>query len=74
MLMQVDVDENARQILPTAPTAQDLTSWRIVPERHEAYAALWKYVTFGGIFANTALWLYFWTTIWEKLIATCLFK
>lgn len=59
MLLQIDTNPNARQILPTAPTQTDLTKWRIQPERHEAYAALWKYLTFTGIFANTALWLYF---------------
>jgi cytochrome oxidase assembly protein ShyY1 len=59
MLLQVDVNPESRQILPTAPTATELTTWYIKPERHEAYAALWKYITFSGIFANTALWLYF---------------
>ena len=59
MLLQIDNDPNARQILPTAPTANDLTNWLIKPERHEAYATLWKYLTFTGIFANTAFWLYF---------------
>lgn len=59
MLYQFDEDQEHRQILPTIPTAADLTSWKISPERHEAYAALWKYLTFGGIVANTALWLYF---------------
>ena len=60
MLLQMDTNPQARQILPTAPTASDLTSnWTIKPERHEAYATLWKYLTFGGVFANTACWLYF---------------
>jgi cytochrome oxidase assembly protein ShyY1 len=59
MLMLLDTDPNARQILPTAPTTSELTAWRIQPERHEAYATLWKYITFGGIFANTAMWVYF---------------
>lgn len=59
MLRQIDENPEARQILPTAPTSSDLTNWQIKAERHEAYAALWKYVTFAGIFANTTLWLYF---------------
>lgn len=59
MLMQIDENENARQILPTAPSQTELTSWKISPERHHAYATLWKYFTFAGVFANTALWLYF---------------
>ena len=59
MLMQIDNDESARQILPTAPTAGEFKNWKITPQRHFAYAELWKYVTFAGIFANTAFWLYF---------------
>lgn len=59
MLQQIDDDSNHRQILPTAPTAEELVNWKISPERHEAYANLWRYLTFGGVVANTALWLYF---------------
>jgi hypothetical protein len=59
MLMQIDDNPDARPIHPTSPTAADLTSWKIMPERHEAYATLWKYLTFTGLFANTAFWLYF---------------
>jgi cytochrome oxidase assembly protein ShyY1 len=59
MLLQIDNNADARQILPTAPTAADFTTWKIAPERHLAYAELWKYLTFAGIFANTAFWLYF---------------
>lgn len=59
LLLQIDNNPDARQILPTAPTADNLVDWKIKPERHEAYASLWRYVTFAGIFANTALWLYF---------------
>lgn len=39
--------------------ADDFSKWQISPERHEAYANMWKFLTFGGIFANTALWLCF---------------
>jgi hypothetical protein len=59
MLQQFDTDEAHRQILPTVPMKSDLTTWKIPSERHEAYATLWKYLTFVGVFANTALWLYF---------------
>ena len=59
MLRQIDDNPDTRQILPTAPTASELTSWTISPDRHDAYAAMWKYLTFGGVLANTALWLYF---------------
>ena len=59
MLLQIDTDDNKRQILPSSPNAAELTNWRIPGERHEAYAYLWRYLTFAGIFANTAFWLYF---------------
>lgn len=59
MLQQIDTSDETRQILPTSPTVDTFTDWKIKPERHEAYASLWKYVTFVGIFANTSLWLYF---------------
>jgi len=44
--------------LPTAPTKEELTTYRISPERHGAYEALWKGIAFTGVLANTALWLY----------------
>lgn len=60
MLMQIDTNDEYRQILPTVPNKKDLTEWtKISPARHEAYANMWKYLVFGGVFANTALWLYF---------------
>lgn len=59
LLLQIDTNPDARQILPTAPTAGDFSKWQISPERHAAYASLWKYLTFAGVFANTALWLCF---------------
>lgn len=59
MLLQIDANPEARQILPSAPSASELTNWQLKPERHEAYAELWKYITFAGVFANTAMWLYF---------------
>lgn len=59
MLHQVDMDEEKRQLLPTCPTISDLTSFRISPERHAAYESLWRAMTFVGVVANTAVWLYF---------------
>ena len=59
MLMQVAFDEDHPEIIPSAPTKAQLLNFRISPERHEAYANLWKAVTMFGIFANTALWVYF---------------
>jgi len=60
MLLQVDTNTETRQILPSAPIAKDFADWKVKPERHDAYARLWKYSLFAGIFANTALWLYLW--------------
>eukprot|EP00347_Sterkiella_histriomuscorum_P024163 403332087 len=59
MLYQYDNDQEHRQILPTLPTAAELAQWKVSAERHQAYANMWKYLTFGGVVANTALWLYF---------------
>ena len=58
MLHQVDFDEDARQELPTAPTVKDLQTFRVSAERHYAYESLWRYLTFAGVLANTAVWLY----------------
>ena len=38
MLLQIDANEDSRQILPTAPTASEFTNWKVSPERHLAYA------------------------------------
>jgi cytochrome oxidase assembly protein ShyY1 len=59
MLLQIDENPEARQILPTAPTTEDFKNWRISPDRHNAYAELWKHLTWAGLFANTAFWLCF---------------
>lgn len=59
MLLQIDTNDDTRQILPSTPHPRDLVDWRVRPERHDAYVSLWKYLTFIGIFANTTLWLYF---------------
>ena len=59
MLHQIDTNDNERQTLPSVPNFEELTTWKIPAERHFAYASLWRYLTFIGVFANTALWLYF---------------
>lgn len=60
MFYQIDDNPNFRKAHPTSPTFYELiANWRISPERHQAYATLWKYLTFVGVFANTAMWLYF---------------
>ena len=59
MLKMIDFDPERRQVLPTAPTTDELTTFVIEPERHAAYEMLWRGLAFGGVVANTALWLYF---------------
>ena len=59
MLHMVDFDDERRQVLPTVPTKSELTSWTISPARHQCYETMWRMFAFGGVLANTALWLYF---------------
>ena len=59
MLHMVDFNDGARQMLPTVPTAGDLTQWPISADRHQAYENLWRGLTYVGVLANTAMWLYF---------------
>ncbi len=59
MLLQMDPDENLRTILPGSPSPKELCDLGIDSERHQAYASLWKYMTLGGVAANTLVWLYF---------------
>ena len=59
MLHQIDFDESRRQVLPTAPTVNELTTFVNDPERHAAYEMMWRSLAFAGVAANTALWLYF---------------
>ena len=60
MLKVYDTDEQHRQVYPHAATAEELASkWQIAPERHQAYESLWRLVTYVGVVANTAAWLYF---------------
>ena len=57
MLHQVDFEEDRKQVLPTIPTANDLTKFDISPERHAAYENLWRMLSYAGVVANTAVWL-----------------
>ena len=59
MLAMIDTDEEKRQILPTLPTTAELLEFRVSSERHGAYEALWNGLSFAGVVANTAIWLYF---------------
>ena len=58
MLMQLDPNPNARDILPSKPTKEDFEHFRITPERHAAYSAFWYYATLMGVAGNTFMWLY----------------
>jgi hypothetical protein len=59
MLHMIDMDDERRQVLPTVPTRGELTKFVVDSERHAAYEMMWRSMAFGGILANTALWLYF---------------
>ena len=58
MLHQVDFDEDRKQVLPSLPSAKDLQNFHSSPERHAAYESMWRMMTFAGVVANTAMWLY----------------
>ena len=58
MLKMIDFDEANRTAMPDVPAPSDLQKFSISPERHEAYEKLWKGLTYCGILANTAMWLY----------------
>ena len=60
MLQQVDFDANKRQVYPHALTVEENSApWKVPTERNGAYEGLWRVVTYAGIVANTAAWLYF---------------
>jgi len=46
-------------MLPSVPSAKELTSFYSSPDRHAAYESVWRLLTFAGVLANTAIWLYF---------------
>ena len=58
MLHAVDLDEGARTVHPNVPTQTDLTNFVIPVDRHEAYEKMWNGLTYVGVLANTAMWLY----------------
>lgn len=59
MLHMIDFDAERRQVLPTVPTTGEMGKWVISSERHASYEMMWRMMAFSGVFANTALWLYF---------------
>jgi cytochrome oxidase assembly protein ShyY1 len=59
MLHMIDFREDRRQVLPTVPSVNELSSFVISPSRHASYEMMWRMMAFSGVAANTALWLYF---------------
>lgn len=60
MLKQYDVDADKRQVYPAVQTVDETaSSFKLPIERNGAYEGLWRAVTFAGVLANTAAWLYF---------------
>jgi len=58
MIHAVDFDESTRTIHPNVPTSSELQSFTNSAERHEAYERMWNGLTYVGVLANTAMWLY----------------
>lgn len=58
MIKAVDLDESIPTAMPDVPSKSSLQKFVISPERHAAYANMWNTVTYLGVVANTAFWLY----------------
>ena len=59
MLKVVDFEPETRTTFPNVDSKEELATKLGIPaERHEAYEKLWNAVTYFGIVANTAVWLY----------------
>ena len=58
MLKAVDFNTEARTPLPDVPSPEEMGQFVISSERHQAYESLWNGLTYVGVFANTAMWLY----------------
>ena len=60
MLKQDDFDEAKRQSYPHCETAsENAAPWKVPIARNGAYEGLWRAITYAGVVANTAAWLYF---------------
>jgi hypothetical protein len=44
--------------MPDIISPKELNRYAISPERHEAYKTFWNSITYAGVLANTAMWLY----------------
>ena len=58
MLKAVDLDPNTRTPMPDVDSPDELQKFAISPERHQAYEDMWNGLTYVGILANAAMWLY----------------
>ena len=58
MVKAVDFDEDVRTLHPTVDSAVELRTWVNPVQRHAAYEFMWNSLTYLGVLANTALWLY----------------
>lgn len=58
MLKAVDFNTDARTPMPDVPSPEELGKFVIPAERHAAYESFWNGLTYVGVVANTAMWLY----------------
>jgi len=58
MLKAIDLNKDARTPMPDVPSVDELTDFGITVDRHKAYEDLWSTLTYAGVVANTAVWLY----------------
>ena len=58
MLKAVDMDPKTRTPMPDVECPDDLQNFGISAERHRAYEDMWNGLTYCGILANAAMWLY----------------
>ena len=58
MLKALDMNPGARTPMPDVDSPDDLQKYTISPERHRAYEDMWNGLTFVGVLANAAMWLY----------------
>ena len=52
-------DDLAQKKLPVPATAQDLCSFYVMPQRHQAYSTFWLYASCLITVGNAAVWFYF---------------
>ena len=58
MLKVVDMDPATRTAMPDVDSVEELQRFGITAERHRAYEDMWNGLTYVGVLANAAMWLY----------------